>query len=527
MTAQKQRLTATVRHQQRLTLTPQVRQTIEMLSMPMIELQLRVRQELVANPALEEVLEGDEDPVEGDEAGEDEGSDAEDEAFEETGDPGEGEPARADAKPGEEPREPAPEPAAPEREKDAMAEIETFDFFAENYENTGGLALAEDPPTLERTLPASRTLSENLREQLGLAVSGERERAIGLQLIGNLDERGYLDGSVEDLASALSLPAEEVEAVRQRILSFDPTGCGAIDLRDCLLAQVRALAEADDPDAEQLERLVRDHLEQVMSERFALVAEELGATPEEVLRLVRRVGSLSFRPGETFTSTPADRVIPDARVYRFNGEWRVEMNEGIPKFRPSPAYQEILRSPRDHTDEDRKFARDAWVRAKGFRRSVQQRQETVRLVAEDIVKKQEDFLNEGLERIRPLVLNDVARDIGRAESTVSRVVSNKYLQTPRGIVPFRRFFHSALALRDGRQVSSEAVRVRVRRIIEREDPEFPLADEQIVQLLDRDGIIIARRTVAKYRKALRIPSSNERRARHRYRVGRPRRPAAG
>lgn len=505
--SQKPRLAAVVRQQQRLTLTPQVRQTIEMLSMPMTELQMRVEQELVENPALEEVLEGEEEADDDDTPAPDAETEAAAEAADGTG---------------EEVRQPTAEEVATAPEKDAMAEIETRDFFAENYENTGGLALSgEEPPPLERTLPAGRTLAEHLREQLGLTVSSEAERSVGLHIIGNLDERGYLDASVDDLAGSSGATPEEVEAVRQKILRFDPTGCACLDLRECLLTQV----EAREGDTALLEKIVGDHLEQVMAERFREVADATGAEPEAVLRAIRRIGELSFRPGEAFAAVPQDRVVPDARAYRFNGEWRVEMNDSIPRLRASSAYREVIRSPQEHTADEQKFAREAWYRAKGFRRSVEQRQLTVRLVAEDIVRKQTDFLSEGIDRIRPLVLADVARDIGRAESTVSRVVSNKYLQTPRGIVPFRRFFHSALALRDGRQVSSEAVRARIRRIIEREDPEYPLADDQIVQLLDREGIIIARRTVAKYRKAMRIPSSNDRRARHRHRLpeggGRP------
>lgn len=505
--SQKPRLAAVVRQQQRLTLTPQVRQTIEMLSMPMTELQMRVEQELVDNPALEELLEGEEDT-------EDEGLPAEAET-ESAADPADGA--------AEEGRQPTAEEVATAPEKDAMAEIEARDFFAENYENTGGLALSEEPPPLERTLPAGRTLAEHLREQLGLTVSSEAERAIGLHIIGNLDERGYLDASVDDLARSSGAAPAEVEAVRQEILRFDPTGCACLDLRECLLAQ----AEAREGDTVLLETIIADHLEQVMAERFREVAEATGAPPEAVRQAIRRIGELSFRPGEAFAAAPQDRVVPDARAYRFNGEWRVEMNDSIPRLRASPAYREFLRSPRERTAEEQKFAREAWYRAKGFRRSVEQRQLTVQLVAEDIVRKQSDFLDEGIDRIRPLVLADVARDIGRAESTVSRVVSNKYLQTPRGIVPFRRFFHSALALRDGRQVSSEAVRARIRRIVEREDPGFPLADDQIVQLLDREGIIIARRTVAKYRKAMRIPSSNDRRARYRLRLPEGGGPSAG
>jgi RNA polymerase sigma-54 factor len=471
-----------VRQQQRLTLTPQVRQTIEMLVLPVTDLRIRVQQELLQNPALEEAAEDEEEETESQEA----------EAAED-GEAGDG---------------------GPDEEPDAMAEIEAEDFFLENHENTGGLALGEEPPALERTLAAGRTLAQHLVEQLGPSVVSELERGIGLQIIGNLDDRGYLDASVEEIAASTGATEAQVESVRQRILRFDPTGVAALTLAECLLVQLEAADQAAGP----LGKIVREHLDLVIRERFRDLARELAADITVVMRWVRRIGELDLRPGNQFSRGPEQVVIPDARVYLFNGEWRVEMSDGIPKLRTSAAYRAVLKQPNRHTAQEQAFAREAWVRAKGFQRSVQQRQETVRLVAEDIVRKQSDFLNRGIAHIRPLVLNDVAQDIGRAESTVSRVVSNKYLETPRGVIPFRRFFHSALSLRDGRQVSSEAVRARVERIVEREDPQHPLADDQIVQLLDREGIMIARRTVAKYRKSLRIPSSNERRARYRNRA---------
>ncbi len=483
-----------VRQRQRLTLTPQVRQTIEMLVLPLTELRLRVQQELLQNPALEEVTEEEEEDSESLEAEESaDGSESDD--------------------------------AAPDDDPDPMAEIEAEDFFLENQENTGGLALGEEPPALERTLAAGRTLAQHLIEQLGPSVDTERERTIGLQIIGNLDERGYLDASVAEIAISIGVTENEVESVRRRILRFDPTGVAALDLVECLLVQLEAAGQASGP----LGKIVREHLDLVIRERFRELARAMAAEVGVVMRWVRRIGELDFRPGSQFSPGPEQVVVPDARVYLFNGEWRVEMSDGVPKLRTSLAYRAVMKSTNRHTPEEQAFAREAWVRAKGFQRSVQQRQETVRLVAEDIVRKQTGFLNRGIAHIRPLVLNDVAQDIGRAESTVSRVVSNKFLETPRGVIPFRRFFHSALSLRDGRQVSSEAVRARVQRIVEREDPQHPLADDQIVQLLDREGIIIARRTVAKYRKSLRIPSSNERRARYRNRPpGRsPRRGSAG
>ena len=474
-----------VRQQQRLTLTPQVRQTIEMLALPVTELRVRVQQELLQNPALEEVMEEEEE--------------------EEDSELSEAAPEQSEGSEGDD--------RGSDDERDPMTEIEPEDFFFENQENTGGLALGEEPPALERTLAAGRTLAEHLIEQLGPSIDTELERTIGLQIIGNLDERGYLDGSVAEIAASVGVTEEDVESVRRRILRFDPTGVACLDVAECLLVQLEAANQAAGP----LATIVREHLDLVIRERFRELARAMSTEVTLVMRWVRRIGELDFRPGSRFSPGLDQIAVPDARVYRFNGEWRVEMSDGIPRLRTSPAYREVIRTPSRHTSEEQAFARDAWVRAKGFQRSVQQRQETVRLVAEDIVRKQADFLTGGIAHIRPLVLNDVAQNIGRAESTVSRVVSNKYLETPRGVIAFRRFFHSALSLRDGRQVSSEAVRARVRKIVEREDPHYPLADDQIVQLLDREGVMIARRTVAKYRKALRIPSSNERRARYRNR----------
>ncbi len=460
------------RQQQRLRLTPQVRQTIEMLSLPLTELRLRVEQELRENPALEEI------PV---------GEEAEEEAV-------------ASDQENEE-----------ETERSSVEELDSESYFEEYRDKSGSFASGEEPPSFERTLQAAHTLAKQLEQQLGAERTDDRERRIGLEIIGNLDERGYLDATVAEIARQLGIEPEAVEAVRQRILRFDPPGCACLDIEECLMTQLELRNESDSP----LAVIVRDHLDLLMGARFRDLAGVLGESMERVMGWVRQIGEMDFRPGYRYAPSTASYVIPDARAFQAGKNWRVEMNEEIPRLRANPMYRALLRSPGQHSAAERAFVSDAWARAKGFERSVRQRQETVRLVAEDIVRKQEDFLNEGIERIRPLVLNDVARDIGRAESTVSRVVNEKYLATPRGVIPFRRFFHSALSLRNGQQVSSEAVKARVRRVIAREDPEHPLADEQIVQLLGRDGVMIARRTVAKYRKALRIPSSTERRTRYR------------
>ncbi len=472
----RQGLQVGVRQQQRLRLTPQVRQTIEMLSLPLVELRMRVEQELRENPALEEL--------------------------------GPGEDAN---------EEPEPIAAADEEDEaeapleDPVTDLDSESWFEEYRDRGGGSGSSEEPPSFERTLPATRTLAAHLGEQLGTEVETERERQVGLEIIGNLDQRGYLDATVAEIAGGLDAPTDEVEAIRQRILRFDPPGCACLDIEECLVTQLEVREGPDGP----LARIVREHLDLIMGARFRDLAKALGKELDVVMRGIRQIGELDFQPGARYASDAPSYVIPDARAYRVGAVWRVEMNEEIPRLRANPLYRNILKSRDAHSPKERAFISDAWARAKGFERSVRQRQETVRLVAEDIVRKQEEFLNEGIDRIRPLVLNDVARDIGRAESTVSRVVNEKYLATPRGVIPFRRFFHSALALRNGQQVSSEAVKARVRRVIEREDPERPLADEQIVQLLGRDGVMIARRTVAKYRKALRIPASTERRVRYR------------
>ncbi len=462
------------RQQQRLRLTPQVRQTIEMLSLPLTELRIRVEQELRENPALEEAPSTEEEE--------------DDAAPEEPDEETEGE-----------------DPA------DAVTDLDAESWFEEYRDRSGNSASGDEPPSFERTLPAVRTLADQLGEQLGPEVTDERDRNIGIEIIGNLDERGYLDATVEEIARVLEVEPSEVEAIRTRILRFDPPGCACFDIEECLMVQLELRGESEGA----LARIVRDHLDLLMGAQFRDLARALGEDIDAVMQWVRQIGELDFRPGSRYARSVPSCVIPDARAYRMGGRWRVEMNDEIPRLRASPMYRAFLQSAESQSAVERAFVSDAWSRAKGFERSVRQRQETVRLVAEDIVRKQEDFLNEGIERIRPLVLNDVARDIGRAESTVSRVVNEKYLATPRGVIPFRRFFHSALSLRNGQQVSSEAVKARVRRVIAREDPEHPLADDQIVQLLGRDGVMIARRTVAKYRKVLRIPSSNERRVRYR------------
>ncbi len=476
---------------QKLIITPQLQQAIKLLQLSKLDLQEEISQELVENPALEEA-----------------GTTTE--------------PATA-ATPG------ATGDAAPVREvktgDDAVRGEDDFDYASyfrdleDSYRPTRGVTEfrgADELPTMDQVLRTQDHLSDHLTWQLEMNIVGDRNRAIGEAVIGNLDERGYLEASV---AEVLALGPEdepwteaELESVRRTIQAFDPVGVGSFDLRECLLVQLE-IAGLEESTAASL---VRDHLELLERRKYAEIEKALGLSPEELDSVLEVVRTLDPRPGEKYNPQTTTYITPDVYVIKDEDEYRVLLNEdGLPRLRISPAYRRLLEQANDAAAEPQDATTKSFVRDKvkaAFRliRSLEERQRTIHKVATSIVKFQRPFLDTGIEAIRPLVLRDVAEDIGMHESTVSRVVNNKYMHTPRGLFEMRFFFHSGLASRGGEAISSLTVKDKIRKMVDDENSSKPLSDQAIAEALRVEGLKIARRTVAKYREELRIPSSTQR-----------------
>jgi len=365
---------------------------------------------------------------------------------------------------------------------------------------------------LENLLTRSESLAEHLSWQLRFHNLTAAEEQIASLIIGNLDVGGYLQASIEEIAASTGESAELVEHVLQIIQACDPPGIGARDLRECLLLQLRAHGLDDpsvqDPTVLLATAIVRDHLSALEGRRFERIAKDLKVTSEEVSRAIKLITSLEPKPGGNFSSEGDVRyVIPDVHVHKVGDEYVVTLNEeGLPRLRVSASYRRLLAEggeAKDYVQE--KIRAAAWLI-----KSIHQRQRTLLLVAQSIVKFQEEFLNYGVSRMRPLVLRDVADDIGIHESTVSRAISSKYIATPRGIYALKKFFTTGLKGRQGQDVAAESIKERIREMITAEDPTRPLSDEEIAHVLSRDNVIIARRTVAKYRENMNLLPSVKR-----------------
>jgi len=332
-------------------------------------------------------------------------------------------------------------------------------------------------------------------------------RAIGDAIIGNLDDDGYLVASVDEISTMGGWSVEEVEKALRIVQQFDPVGVAARDLQECLGLQLQHI----DHDTVVAEKIVTEHLRLLQNHQVPEIAKRLGMTVDEVKEHVELIRHLDPKPGSRYNRPDSHYVIPDVYVVKVEDQYVALLNEeGLPQLRISPVYRRLLDKSAENTAETRAYVKDKFRSALWLIKSVEQRQKTIHKVATSIITFQRDFLDQGIEFLRPLVLRDVANDIGMHESTVSRVVTNKYMHTPQGVFEMKYFFHSGISSSYGESVSSVTIKQRIRKIIGAEDLRKPLSDSKIVSILQKEGLVLARRTIAKYREELKIPTSNQR-----------------
>ncbi|HIJ84663.1 MAG TPA: RNA polymerase factor sigma-54, partial [Magnetococcales bacterium] len=374
-------------------------------------------------------------------------------------------------------------------------------YSAVPFENASG---AEAPP-LENTLTGSQTLQDHLVWQLGVSALHEKERSLGLTLIDAIDENGYLSTDLKSISEMTGTSEEDLEDALILVQSFDPAGVGARNLAECLYLQLKNEGMAHPPYTVLLE-----HLEDLARRDFRKLKRLLKLDEEELGEAVSVIQSLNPKPGLAYGSDQTNYVVPDVFVKKLDGEWVVEINpETQPRLRINRAYEAALGG--NISSQDKRFLADNARSAQWLIKSLEQRSSTIFRVAESIVRFQKDFLDHGQEYLKPLILKDVADDIGVHESTTSRVTSNKYMHTPRGIFELKFFFSSSLGSQTGGENhSSEAVKFKIRKMVDSEPANRPFSDEKLAKLLQEQGIDVARRTVAKYRDALNIPSSSRR-----------------
>ena len=458
---------------QKLILTPSLQQAIKLLPMSTLELADLLNQEVVENPMLEEVPTEDLQPTE---------------------QAAQAEKTEAEAK-----------------EKGDSWDDSDYEYFFGDYLDDGYRAHApqevKELPPIENTLATSSSLSDHLMWQLSLLSEDDALREIGLAIIGNLNDDGMLVASLEEIAAMGPWPIEVVERALKTIQGFDPIGVAARDLQECLLLQIRHIGLEGTP----TEKIVTEHLRLLQGHNVPEIAKRLGMPIEDLKEHIEVIRHLDPKPGSRYNPSQSHYVIPDVYVVKVEDQYVAVLNEeGLPQLRISPVYRRLLDKSSDNTTETRAYVKDKFRSALWLIKSVEQRQKTIHKVATSIINFQRDFLDHGIEYLKPLVLRDVASDIGMHESTVSRVVTNKYMHTPQGVFEMKYFFHSGISSSYGESVSSVTIKQRIRKIIEAEDPRKPLSDSKIVSILQHEGLVLARRTIAKYREELKIPTSNQR-----------------
>lgn len=481
---------------QQLVMTPQLQQAIRLLQLSRLELVETIQQELEINPVLEEGPGLDDGP-----AGE-----------------------LGEALPGLEEPGAGGESTAPEPERTGELEMESPSALGEidwgNYLNEyageqgdGGYGNQRDPndddlPSRLDILSTRPSLQSHLKWQLNLARISEEEREVGEFIIGNLDENGFLTIAPEEIADQTDCPPAVAARMLELVQEMDPAGVGAGSLGQCLQLQLARLGLADSLAA----RIVRDHLSLLETRNYKGIAKATGRLPEEVAAAVEVITGLNPRPGRIYGEEDPVYIVPDVYLYKLGEEYVIVLNdEGLPRLRISGYYRDILDKDSTAPGDTKNYVQDKLRSAMWLIRSIQQRQRTIYRVVESLLKFQRDFFEHGVERLKPLVLRDVAEDIGMHESTISRVTTNKYLHSPQGIFELKYFFNSTISTHGGEGLASESIKQKLKGIVAREDPKKPLSDSAIAAIFNREDIQLARRTVAKYREQLGILPSKLRR----------------
>jgi RNA polymerase sigma-54 factor len=476
---------------QKLILAPALQQAIKLLPLTNLELIEIIDEELSQNPVLEIEEETAEKKIEGsdEESGEKEGADKSKEIKGEMDD------------------EVISDPQTREEDQEIEAYFQQYfdeGFRSLSYEKKESIAL-------ENIVSKTQSLWDHLDWQANLTFFETKEKEIAQYIIGNINEDGYLTTSIEEIARAMDTTEEIVNQVREKIRRFDPVGVGSLSVQEALLVQMEYFEIKD----EITQKIVSQHIHLLEKSNFTQVAKEMGISLEEVKPHIDVIKNLDPTPGRKYSQEKTFYVVPDIIVTKEGDELRISLNdEGLPRLRVNTFYKKLLTQATKENPEAYKYLKDKMKKAFWFLRSLDQRDRTIFKVARYIVDKQKEFIEKGMDYIKPLTLIELAQEIGVHESTVGRVVANKFIMTPRGVFSLKYFFHKSLYGDYGEEISSLRVKERIKKLVENEDRKNPLSDIEIEDILARENFRIARRTVAKYRKQLKIPPSHLRKRKY-------------
>ena len=509
----KQSLQMKMGHQ--LAMTPQLQQAIKLLQLSTLELQSEIQEALESNPMLEVQEDGDDNP---DKEAAKMRSDNDREAKEQEGTT---ESTSDDGLSGESIDDMSATievaDATPDIPDELPVDSAWDDIYEPAYGSTGSQSGDENQRDFtEYTSAGTGNLQEHLMDQLRLRTLSETDQVIAATVINCIDDNGYLEDEVSEIVEAVNAnfdnpedfcDDEEVEALLRLIQQLDPIGCGSRDTRECMLVQLREMDST--PHIEVCKQLIGEHLQMLAARDFAKIKRQLKINDTQLQSSIQTIQSLTPRPGSQVVSKDPQYIVPDVFVKKIKGVWRVELNPDIaPRLAVNSMYAGLVK--RADKSDDNNYMRNQLQEARWFIKSLQSRNETLLRVGTAIVERQRGFLEYGDEAMRPLVLRDIAEHLELHESTISRVTTQKYIHTPRGIFEFKYFFSSHVSTSDGGECSATAIRAMIRKFIAKEDPGKPLSDNKIASTLVASGIQVARRTVAKYRESMSIPPSNER-----------------